>query len=110
MYHNYISKDIKKKKLDDIFFSKDKILVKNIFDKMFQENAENLYEYYYIYKDLFNEFTVSILELENSIQSNIDISNNYVEDSNISKEIYYDVKIKKKNVIDLMKNKDNIYE
>ena len=104
MYHNYLSKDIKKKK-KDILFSKDKILVKNIFDKMFQENAENLYEYYYIYKDLFNEFTISILELEKSIQSNVDISNNYVEYFDISKEIFYDVKIKKKNVIDLMKNK-----
>tara|TARA_B100001063_G_C16656072_1_gene498552 strand:+ start:56 stop:385 length:330 start_codon:yes stop_codon:yes gene_type:complete len=109
MYHTYISKDVKKIK-NIVDFSKHKNIIKDIFDNMYQDNAENLYEYFYIYKDLFNEFTNTILELEYSIHSTIDISNEIIEYSDISKEIFYTVNKKKSNIIDIMKNKTIIYE
>ena len=102
MYHKYISKNVKKiKHITD--FSKHKDILKDIFDNMYQDNAENLYEYFYIYKDLFNEFTNTIIELESSIHCSIDISNENIEYSDISKEIFYNVNKKKSNIIDIMK-------
>jgi hypothetical protein len=107
MYHDYISRKPKSTKIHyDFIEHKDTLL--DIVYKMVQPNAEKVYEPYHIYKELFSDFTCQIVSIEKRLKEKhvvFDISNDFVEDY---KEIM--IKEKSKSVLELLKNKNIIYE
>ena len=106
MYHDYISRKTKDIKTHYNFINdKDKLL--DIVYNMVQPNAENIYPQYYIYKELFSEFTCQIVNLDKRLNEKkviFDISNDYIEDF---KEIC--IKHKSKTILELLKNKNILY-
>ena len=110
MYHDYISRKIKPiKSIYNFVEDKEKLL--DIVHKMVQPNAENIYPQYHIYKELVSDFTYQIVCLDKQLNvKNVkfdisDTSENYIDDF---KEIM--IKEKSKSILELLKNKNIIYE
>jgi len=111
MYHDYISR--KTKPIKSVYnFIDDKEKLLDIVHKMVEPNAENIYPQYHIYKDLFSDFTYQIICLDKQLNINKfdisdipDISDNYIDEF---KEIL--IKEKSKSILELLKNKNIIYE
>jgi len=105
MYHDYISRKPKqvREKYD---FIKEKDLLLDIVNQMVQPNADTLYPCYHIYKDLFSDFTCQLVHIDKRLNEKhvlFDISNEFIEE-------YKEITIKKKSILDLLKNKNIIYE
>lgn len=107
MYHDYISRKPKPMKTN-YNFTEHKETLLDIVYKMVQPNAENVYEQYHIYKDLFSDFTCQIVSLDKRLKEKhvvFDLSDNFIDEY---KEIM--IKEKCKTVLELLKNKNIIYE
>ena len=107
MYHDYISRKIKP--IKSVYnFVKDKETLLQIVNQMFEPNAETLYPHYHVYKDIISDFTFQIISLDNQLNVKnviLDISDNFIDDF---KEII--LKEKSKSILELLKNKNIIYE
>ena len=82
MYHDYISRKPKPLKTN-YNFTEHKETLLDIVYKMVQPNAENVYEQYHIYKDLFSDFTCQIVSLDKRLKEKhvvFDLSDNFIDE------------------------------
>lgn len=108
MYHDYIARKIPAPISSDRSFLTHKETLTRIVNHMVQPNANDTYPEYYIYKDILDTFTEQLVRLEthlNEPRPIADVSDSFIEEYKIMF-----IKPKQKPVLDLLKNRNTIYE
>lgn len=107
MYHDYFSRKHKPMK-KEYNFIEHRVIILDIVQNMMKEDAEHLYPHYSFYKEIFSEFIGQLVSIEGQLHEKepvtIDVSYEFIQE-------YKKIMVtKEKTILDLLKNKNIIYE